>query len=100
LKTFDKEIRRFGISFPQMGALIALSNHEGVSRKELSALLETDVTTAMVVCDFYLFLIRVHALEAALRDARHTCIHFLFSCLSFLDSWFPYFSFSPSASYP
>jgi DNA-binding MarR family transcriptional regulator len=40
-----------GLTFPQVGTLIALRDHPGMSQKEMAMVLQTDTTTIMVVCD-------------------------------------------------
>jgi Transcriptional regulators len=40
-----------GLTFPQFGALLALSTRAGASQRELADAMETDRTTAMVICD-------------------------------------------------
>ena len=39
------------MTYPQLGALMALVRKDNITQKELAELLETDTTTAMVLCD-------------------------------------------------
>jgi len=39
------------MTYPQFGALMALVRKDDITQRELSELLETDATTAMVLCD-------------------------------------------------
>jgi len=47
----QEQLRPLGITFPQLGALAALSQEDRITQRELSEMLNTDATTAMVVCD-------------------------------------------------
>jgi DNA-binding MarR family transcriptional regulator len=44
-------VKPFGITADQFGALLVLLRSDGVSQRELAAIMETDTTTAMVICD-------------------------------------------------
>jgi len=44
-------LRPFGITVNQYGALMALTYGDGMTQRELADRLETDTTTAMVICD-------------------------------------------------
>jgi MarR family transcriptional regulator for hemolysin len=39
------------MTYPQFGALMALVRKDDITQRELAELLETDTTTAMVLCD-------------------------------------------------
>jgi DNA-binding MarR family transcriptional regulator len=39
------------MTYPQLGALMALARKDDITQRELAELLETDTTTAMVLCD-------------------------------------------------
>ena len=47
----ERRIRALNMTYPQLGALMALVRKDGITQRELAALLETDTTTAMVLCD-------------------------------------------------
>ena len=47
----ERRIRTLNMTYPQLGALMALVRKDGITQRELAALLETDTTTAMVLCD-------------------------------------------------
>jgi DNA-binding MarR family transcriptional regulator len=47
----ERRIRSLNMTYPQLGALMALVRKDGITQKELAALLETDTTTVMVLCD-------------------------------------------------
>jgi len=47
----EKRIRALNMTYPQLGALMALARRDGVTQRELAELLETDTSTAMVLCD-------------------------------------------------
>ena len=44
-------LKPFGITVDQFGTLLVLLHAQGISQRELAAALETDTTTAMVICD-------------------------------------------------
>lgn len=45
-------LKRHGITYPQMGALLALSKRgESLTQTKLAETLETDTTNTMVICD-------------------------------------------------
>ena len=50
-RAFDLDLKKVKLTYPQFGALRALSIKENISQKELAAMLETDTTNVMVVCD-------------------------------------------------
>ncbi|HEY95324.1 MAG TPA: winged helix-turn-helix transcriptional regulator [Dehalococcoidia bacterium] len=50
-KYTEKQIKQINMTYPQLGALMALIRNEDVTQKELAALLETDTTTSKVLCD-------------------------------------------------
>ena len=39
------------MTYPQLGALMALVRKDNITQRELAELLDTDTTTAMVLCD-------------------------------------------------
>lgn len=45
------ELRPMGITYPQFGALCALSQDDRITQKELSGMLNAGATTVMVICD-------------------------------------------------
>ncbi len=47
----EKKLKKFGLTYPQFGALFALSNREGLRQNELAGVLDIDTTTVMVICD-------------------------------------------------
>ena len=47
----EKRIKSINMTYPQLGALMALVRKDDITQKELAHLLETDTTTAMVLCD-------------------------------------------------
>ena len=47
----EQRIRPLGMTYPQLGALMALVRKDNITQRELAELLETDTTTAMVLCD-------------------------------------------------
>jgi DNA-binding MarR family transcriptional regulator len=47
----EKQLKPLRVTWPQFGAMIALSQNEGITQKELSRIIETDTTTIMVICD-------------------------------------------------
>jgi len=50
-KYTEKQIKVINMTYPQLGAMMALIRKEGITQKELAALLETDTTTSKVLCD-------------------------------------------------
>lgn len=50
-KYTEKQIKVINMTYPQLGALMALIRNDGITQKELAALLETDTTTSKVLCD-------------------------------------------------
>jgi len=50
-KYTEKQIKVINMTYPQLGALMALIRNEDITQKELAALLETDTTTSKVLCD-------------------------------------------------
>lgn len=50
-KYTEKQIKEINMTYPQLGALMALIRNEQITQKELAALLETDTTTSRVLCD-------------------------------------------------
>jgi len=47
----ERQIKSLDMTFPQLGALIVLSQHDGMTQREMADRLETDATTVMVLCD-------------------------------------------------
>jgi MarR family transcriptional regulator for hemolysin len=47
----ERRIRTLNMTYPQLGALMALCRKDRITQRELASLLETDTTTAMVLCD-------------------------------------------------
>ena len=47
----EQRIKTLNMTYPQLGALMALVRKDGITQKELAELLETDTTTVMVICD-------------------------------------------------
>ena len=45
------EIKEFGITYPELGAIFALNKREGISQNELAKVIRTDRTTVMVIID-------------------------------------------------
>lgn len=50
-KYAEKRIKDLNMTYPQLGALMALNRKDDITQRELAELLETDATTAMVLCD-------------------------------------------------
>jgi len=50
-KYTEKQIKVINMTYPQLGALMALVRNENITQKELAAMLETDTTTSKVLCD-------------------------------------------------
>ena len=47
----ERRIRSINMTYPQLGALMALIRKDDITQRDLAELLETDATTAMVLCD-------------------------------------------------
>ena len=47
----ERRIKRLNMTYPQLGALMALVRKDDITQRELANLLESDTTTAMVLCD-------------------------------------------------
>ncbi len=47
----EKRIKHLNMTYPQLGALMALIRRDNITQKELAHLLESDTTTVMVLCD-------------------------------------------------
>lgn len=47
----ERQLRQLHMTYPQLGALMALVRKDDITQRELAELLETDTTTAMVLCD-------------------------------------------------
>ena len=50
-KFSESKIRDLNMTYPQLGALMALIRTDNITQSELARLLETDNTTSMVLCD-------------------------------------------------
>jgi DNA-binding MarR family transcriptional regulator len=50
-KFTEKQLKKLNMTYPQLGALMALIRKDDITQRELAELLETDATTAMVLCD-------------------------------------------------
>jgi len=50
-KYSESKIRDLNMTYPQLGALMALIRNDDITQSELARLLETDNTTSMVLCD-------------------------------------------------
>lgn len=47
----EKQIKKLNMTYPQLGALMALIRNVDITQRQLAEILETDNTTAMVLCD-------------------------------------------------
>lgn len=47
----EHRLKILGMTYPQLAALMALHNTDGITQTELAVHMETDRTTAMVICD-------------------------------------------------
>jgi DNA-binding MarR family transcriptional regulator len=47
----ERALQSHNLTWPQFGALITLSQQDNITQKELATRLESDTTTAMVLCD-------------------------------------------------
>lgn len=50
-RAIQARLKPYGITFDQFGTLVALTATPGISQRELAVIMETDTTTAMVICD-------------------------------------------------
>jgi DNA-binding MarR family transcriptional regulator len=50
-KFTERKLKQLNMTYPQLGALMALIRKDDITQRELAELLETDTTTAMVLCD-------------------------------------------------
>jgi len=50
-KFTERKIKKLNMTYPQFGALMALIRKDDITQSQLAELLETDNTTAMVLCD-------------------------------------------------
>lgn len=50
-KFTERRLKKLNMTYPQLGALMALIRKDDITQRELAELLETDATTAMVLCD-------------------------------------------------
>ena len=47
----ERKIKNLNMTYPQLGALMALVRKDDITQSQLAKLLETDNTTVMVLCD-------------------------------------------------
>ena len=50
-KFTERQLKQLNMTYPQLGALMALIRKDDITQRELAELLDTDTTTAMVLCD-------------------------------------------------
>lgn len=50
-KFTEQRVKTLNMTYPQLGALMALTRKDNITQRELAEMLETDATTAMVLCD-------------------------------------------------
>ena len=50
-KYSENKLKSLNMTYPQLGALMALIRKDDITQSQLAGLLETDNTTAMVLCD-------------------------------------------------
>jgi DNA-binding MarR family transcriptional regulator len=50
-KFTERKIKKLNMTYPQLGALMALIRKDDITQSQLAELLETDNTTSMVLCD-------------------------------------------------
>ena len=50
-KFTERKIKKLNMTYPQLGALMALIRKDDITQSQLAGLLETDNTTSMVLCD-------------------------------------------------
>ncbi len=50
-KFTERKLKQLNMTYPQVGALMALVRKDDITQRELAQSLETDTTTAMVLCD-------------------------------------------------
>ncbi len=50
-KITEESLKPHDLTWPQYGALMAMSGHEPLSQRELANAMEVDTTNAMVICD-------------------------------------------------
>ena len=50
-RAVSRALEPVGITYDQFGTLMALGDAAGASQRQLAAILETDTTTAMVICE-------------------------------------------------
>jgi len=50
-KFTERQLKKLNMTYPQLGALMVLIRKDDITQRELAELLETDATTAMVLCD-------------------------------------------------
>ena len=50
-RALSRSLEKHGITWDQFGTLAAIGRESGMSQRRLAAILETDTTTAMVICD-------------------------------------------------
>ena len=47
----EESLKPLNMTFPQFGALLSLSQGDGITQRELAERMEADTTTTMVLCD-------------------------------------------------
>jgi DNA-binding MarR family transcriptional regulator len=50
-RLIEQKLKPLDMTFPQLGATMALSKKDNITQRELSDILDTDTTTIMVLCD-------------------------------------------------
>ena len=50
-RLIEQKLKPLDMTFPQLGAIMALSKKDNITQRELSEILDTDTTTIMVLCD-------------------------------------------------
>ena len=50
-KFTERKIKKLNMTYPQLGALMALIRKDDITQSQLAELLDTDNTTSMVLCD-------------------------------------------------
>ena len=50
-RLIEQKLKPLDMTFPQLGAVMALSKKDKITQRELSEILDTDTTTIMVLCD-------------------------------------------------
>jgi DNA-binding MarR family transcriptional regulator len=50
-KVIDQNLKKFNLTYPQFGTLVALSKNENISQRKLAEFFRIDTTNMMVICD-------------------------------------------------